>query len=86
MTDAGALTVIGAVAAGTPAAPNAGNTATLTLSTGGALQIGVGGGAAGSLNAGNVALTAGGAITEPNGSIATNSFAASTTGAAAMCR
>ncbi len=81
LTDAGALTVIGAVAAGTPAAPNAGNTATLTLSTGGALQIGVGGGAAGSLNAGNVALTAGGAITEPNGSIATNSFAASTTGA-----
>ena len=81
LTDAGALTVIGAVAAGTPAAPNAGNTAALTLATGGALQIGVGGGAAGSLNAGNVALTAGGAITEPNGSIATNSLAASTTGA-----
>ena len=80
LTDAGALTVMGAVAAGSPAAPNAGNTATLTLSTGGALQIGVGGGAAGSLNAGNVALTAGGAITEPNGSIATNSLAASTTG------
>ncbi len=80
LTDAGALTVVGAVAAGTPAAPNAGNTATLTLSTGGALQIGVDGGAAGSLNAGNVALTAGGAITEPNGSIATNSLVASTTG------
>jgi hypothetical protein len=80
LTDAGALTVIGAVSAGTPAAPNAGNTATLTLATGGALQIGVGGGLLGSLNAGNVALTAGGAITEPNGSIATNSLAASTTG------
>jgi filamentous hemagglutinin family protein len=80
LTDAGALTVIGAVAAGAPAAPNAGNTATLTLATGGALQIGVGGGLLGSLNAGNVALTGGGAITEPNGSIATNSLAASTTG------
>ncbi len=85
LTDAGALTVIGAVAAGTPAAPNAGNTAALTLVTGGALQIGVGGGAAGSLNAGNVALTAGGAITEPNGSIATNSLAASTTGNGRRC-
>ncbi len=79
LVDSTALTVIGAVVAGTPAAPNIGNTATLSLTAGGSLQIG-GAGAVGSLNAGKVTLSAAGPITEANGSIAANDLAAVVTG------
>ena len=68
LVDAGALNITGAVSA-----------ATLALTAGGKLQIGTPG-AAGSLTAGTVTLSANGPITEPNGAITATSFAASATG------
>ncbi len=80
LTNTRALTVAGAVSAGAPAAPAVGNTATLGLTVGGALQFGIAAGAPASLNAGTVSLNAAGPITEANATLATNNLIAATTG------
>ena len=79
VVNATALTVVGTVSAGGSVAPDPANTATINLTTsGGGLTIG--GATPGILNAGTVVLSAsGGSITEPNGSIRTNSLAADAT-------
>ena len=84
LMDAGPLAVIGPVSAGGTLTPTPANTArpvnsaTLSLTAGGTLTIGTTGSAA-KLSAGTVVLSASGAITEPNGSIAADSFTATTT-------
>jgi len=75
LNDSAALTVVGAVSAGTPAAPNSSNTASISIGTGGTLAIGATG-LPGSLNAGVVALVAQDTISEPNGSVGANTLAA----------
>ena len=80
LDDSTGLTVVGAVQAGGVLAPNAANTATLTLVLPGLLTLGVPGTAA-NLNAGTVLLDAGGGIAEPNGSIGANLLAGPTAGA-----
>ncbi len=80
LNDRTGLLVAGAVSAGTPAAPNTTNASTLELLTGGALRIGVAGGASGSLNGGLLALSAAGTISEPNGTVSANTLFAQTAG------
>jgi len=65
------LTVVGRVSAGGLPAPNAANTASLTLASDGAITLGRTGGAA-SLNAGTVTVLATGSLSAPNGTIAAN--------------
>ncbi len=78
LVTATSLTVVGTVSAGGASAPDPANIATVTLTAFGGLQIGVSAGTPGIINAGTVALSAfGGSITEPNGTIGTNSLAAS---------
>jgi filamentous hemagglutinin family protein len=82
LQDGQGLTVVGTVSAGpvSVSGPNVANTNTLSLTTGGTLAIGAVG-AVGVLNAGVVALSAGGAVSEPNGSIIANGLTAGATGA-----
>jgi filamentous hemagglutinin family protein len=68
LVDTSGLTVAGPVVAGTVSAPNASNTQSITLTTGGTLAL------TGTLNAGSVGLIALGAITEPTGVIFANTL------------
>ena len=81
LNDAQALTVIGTVAAGTvtPPSPNSAdsNTISLTTTTGG-ITIGAAG-TPGVLDSGTVSLNSAAAITQPNGTIISNSLNAAAT-------
>jgi filamentous hemagglutinin family protein len=83
LNDNAALTVVGAVSAGTPAAPSGANTASISIGTAGTLAIGAAG-LPGSLNAGVVALVAQDTINEPNGSIGANTLVAQSTTASVL--
>jgi hypothetical protein len=78
LVDAAALTIVGAVSTGTPAAPSPLNTASISITASGTLTIGATA-LPGSLNAGTVALNAGNTISEPNGSIGANTLTAQST-------
>ncbi len=77
------LTILGGVLAGGVLAPNPANVSALNITVDGRLAIGQASGSAGVLNAGTVALSATGGITQPNGTIGANLLTGTPPGAAA---